>query len=308
MQTIKPESYPDFALKLVNNRPNNQPNKVPPDADKIENGFKYGDIPASEVVNYQENLSGQWIRYFDSLPSIDPSAANTVVQRDQNGIANIQYLNTKSIINDNVKLNSALINDSNNLLSSIPIDQNTSENSIVLRDNNGNINAKNISELSIQNKKNFDDINVSSVGINDRLSLLEKKFNDYQSIHKAKLLQLPTLLMLGDRYDINYKFDMLKNRTYIINFNGSFQKQIENSSIIRVRLTQNGSDMSESDSIIDYNTTSFNYFNARTIWKPSYNLLNLSFAITSNTKNTLVVKNFQILICDVTGIIETINV
>ena len=313
MQLNKPQSYPDFALNLVNNRPNNQPNKVAPDSDKILNGYKYGDIPASEIVNYQENLSGQWIRYFDSLPSTDPNSTNTVVQLDQNGIANIQNLAVKSIQNANIKANSILTTDQNNLLSSTSFDVNASANSIALRDVNGNINAKNISNLSIQSQKNFDDINTNGVGISDRLAALERKYNDYINTHKAKLIQVQNPLYVGQSYDINYKFDMLKGRSYIISAVGAFQKNLESGSYMRVCLIQNGGTYPDPSnpaacSIIDYNTQNFNYFNAQTLWQPDYDSLNLGFRILNSSNTTLSLRLFKILICDVTGIIETINV
>jgi hypothetical protein len=62
----KPNSYPDWCMKDNLNGENNTPTKSVYPQSKIDDGWDIGEPPPREWMNFYQNLTAKWIRYFDS--------------------------------------------------------------------------------------------------------------------------------------------------------------------------------------------------------------------------------------------------
>jgi hypothetical protein len=62
--TTKPTTYPEWCTNPDNN-PN--PDIVVPSGPKIQEGWNPEEFPPSQFLNWQQNLNGEWIKYFDEF-------------------------------------------------------------------------------------------------------------------------------------------------------------------------------------------------------------------------------------------------
>lgn len=66
MSKVKPNKFPEWASSLVQSDFNKEYNRYEPPQAKKEVGWEYGEVPPRQWVNYQANLTCQWLEYLDS--------------------------------------------------------------------------------------------------------------------------------------------------------------------------------------------------------------------------------------------------
>ena len=66
MNKNRPDKFPKWASSLVQSELNKEFNRYEPPAAKQEIGWDVGEVPPRQWINYQENLSCQWLEYLDA--------------------------------------------------------------------------------------------------------------------------------------------------------------------------------------------------------------------------------------------------
>jgi len=65
MSKTRPQDFPEWASRLVQNEINKEYNKYKPPLAKKKNGWEVGEVPPRQWVNYQADLTNSWLEYLD---------------------------------------------------------------------------------------------------------------------------------------------------------------------------------------------------------------------------------------------------